>query len=127
MNRRPEGPGEPGIEGVPSRRRFPRIRSENPVLVRKLDDENVGAFGSTQVLGLGGCVFESDEVFDAGTLLRMSISVSGRALYIVARVAYATAHGSRAEIGVEFLDADAEDLAIIQDLVGRRPVEKGGE
>ena len=44
-------------ESQPHQRRFPRIRSENPILVKKVDDETVGAFSKTQEVGLGGCMF----------------------------------------------------------------------
>lgn len=103
-------------EGSPDQRRFPRIRSENPFLVRKLDDETVGAFGKTGDMGLGGCMFVSEEAFGPGTLLGIAISVRGRAIQVVARVAYLRPQGSRFEIGVEFLHVDPSERSIIEHL-----------
>ena len=104
-------------EAGPDQRRFPRIRSENPFLVKKLDDERVGAFGKTRVMGTGGCMFVSEEAFAPGTLLAMAISVPGRAIQVVARVAYLQPRGSLFETGVEFLQVDLADRGLLQDLL----------
>ena len=103
--------------GSPDQRRFPRIRSENTVLVRRLDDETVGAFGRTQVLGLGGCMFVSGEVFEPGALLGIAISVQGRAIQAVARVAYVLNQGTPFEIGVEFVQVDPAERGVLEHLL----------
>jgi hypothetical protein len=103
-------------ESGPHQRRFPRIRSENSFLVKKLDDETVGTFGKTSVLGIGGCMFVSEEKFGPGTLLGIAISVQGRVIQVVARVAYMRPQGSRFETGVEFLQVDPGDRSLIEDL-----------
>jgi hypothetical protein len=103
-------------KGSPDQRRFPRICSENPFLVRKLDDEAIGAFGKTREMGLGGCKFVSEEAFGPGTLLGMAISVQGQAIQVVARVAYLLPQGSQFEIGVEFLHVDPSERSVIEHL-----------
>ena len=103
-------------EVSPDQRRFPRIRSENPFLVKKLDDETVGAFGKTGEMGLGGCMFVSEQAFGPGTLLGIAISVQGQVIQVVARVAHLRPQGSQFEIGVEFLLVDPSERRIIERL-----------
>ena len=105
----------------PDQRRFPRIRSENPFLVRRLDDETVGAFGRTQVVGLGGCMFVSGEVFAPGTLLGMAISVRGHVIQVVVRVASVLPLGPQFEIGVEFLQVDPAERGVLGHLFDDSP------
>ncbi len=97
-------------------RRFPRIPSENPVFVKKLDDENVGAFGKTQEVGLGGCMFTNDEVLGPGSVLMMFISVQGRVLEAKVRVVYERPKGDKFEVGVEFLEMDPVEKNVLERL-----------
>jgi hypothetical protein len=117
MGHRLHGGSETNLtESGLDQRRFPRIRSGNSFPVKRLDDETIGAFGKTRVIGIGGCMFVSEEEFGPGTLLGMAISVQGRAIQVVARVAYLRPQGSRFETGVEFLQADPWDRGLIEDL-----------
>jgi len=84
--------------------------------VKTLDDENVGAFGKTHEMGLGGCKFVSEIAFSFGTLLEMSISVQGKVIQVVARVAYLRPKGSQFEVGVEFVHVDPSERSVIEHL-----------
>lgn len=100
----------------PNQRRFPRVRSENPILVKKLDDDTVGAFSKTQEVGLGGCMFVNTESLGPGSLLGMFISVQGRVIEATARVVYERPHGEQFEVGVEFLKLDPVERTVLERL-----------
>jgi hypothetical protein len=103
-------------ETYANQRRFPRIPSENPVFVKKLQDDTVGAFSKTREVGLGGCMFISDEAWGSGTLLNMFISVQGRVLEAKARVVYERPHGPQFDMGVEFIEIDPVERVVLERL-----------
>jgi hypothetical protein len=85
------------------RRKFPRIPSENPVLVNRLGEDALEAVTKTRVVGLGGCMFASPESFGPGALLQILVTVEGAVVDCLARVVYELDRDSHYEIGVEFL------------------------
>lgn len=100
----------------PTQRRFPRVRSENPVLVKRLDNERVGSFSKTQEVGLGGCMFLNDEALGPGSSLEFFVSVQGRVIEAKARVVYEHPVGSQFEVGVEFTEIDPVDRTVLERL-----------
>jgi len=101
-----------------NKRRFPRIPSENPVLVKKLYDQKVSSITKTQVVGMGGCMFESDKPLGVGSLLTLMIAVHERFVKAKARVVYENPKTEdKFEIGVEFLEVDSMDRIIIEALL----------
>jgi len=108
-------------EAFTNQRRFPRMPSEHPILVKKLDDETVGAFGKTRQVGLGGCMFLNDESLGTGSLLGMFISVQGRVIEATAKVVYERPHGAQFEVGVEFLEIDPVERTVIERLFEAAP------
>lgn len=103
-------------EIYPNQRRFPRVRSENPVLVKKLNDESIGAFSKTLEVGLGGCMFLNDEALGPGSLLEFFISVQGRVIEAKARVIYERPMGNQYEVGVEFTEIDPVERTVLERL-----------
>ena len=103
-------------ETYPNQRRFPRVRSENPVLVKKLNDESIGAFSKTREVGLGGCMFLNDEALGPGSLLDFFISVQGRVIEAKARVVYEHPMGKQYEVGVEFTEIDPVERVALERL-----------
>lgn len=104
-----------------SKRRFPRIPSENALLVRKLGPEAVEGFAKTQVVGLGGCMFVSDGPVGVGAYLDLLISVRGRVVKALGRVVYETAKpepDAEVEVGVEFVKITPHDQQVIESLFG---------
>ena len=59
-------------------------------------------------------MFVSDEVFDLGTLPGMAISVQGRAIQVLVRVAHVRTQGTQFEIGVEFLQVEPADRNVVE-------------
>jgi hypothetical protein len=96
-------------------RRFPRLSSENAVLVKVRSHEPVEGFAKTRVLGLGGCMFMNDEPIGQGAHLDMLISVRGRVAKTVGRVVYEIPRADQEiEVGVEFVGLSAHDRGVIE-------------
>ena len=99
------------------RRRFPRVPSENAVMVTKLSEDRLEGFTKTRVMGLGGCLLVSDERLGVGSLLEILISVRGRVAKSVGRVVYEIPKADKeVEVGVEFVDIDEPDREVIEGL-----------
>jgi c-di-GMP-binding flagellar brake protein YcgR len=96
-------------ESNEKRRRFPRIASENVVLVRDGAAADAERLGKTRALGLGGCSFVTDHPPRIGAFIELLLSLGGRVVTTRSRVIYEIASGDRREIGVEFLEIDRAD------------------
>jgi hypothetical protein len=103
-------------------RRFPRIRTENPVHVRKIGDEGREECAKTSTLGLGGCMFIAAEPLGGESIVDLLISVRpkrviearGRVIY---EVPHETVPGAQAfEVGVEFLSISEPDRLALEEL-----------
>lgn len=104
-------------ERTHTERRFPRIPSRNSVLVTQLDGFAEG-FAKTEVVGLGGLCFVSDESLGVDSILELFIAVNSSVAKAVCRVAYERrADGGKVEIGVEFLKIGEPDLALLGTLL----------
>jgi hypothetical protein len=99
-----------------SRRRFPRVPSNYAVLVRRIGDEDVEAFGKTRTVGAGGCMFSHDGPLGDGSLLHLLIKVRGEVVGADARVAWERQVDGRWEIGVEFVRVDDAGEARLQQM-----------
>ena len=99
------------------KRRFPRIPSENAILVKREGVPEVEGFSKTRVVGLGGCMFTSDEPFGVGSIVEILISVRGRIAKTLGRVVYERpVRDLQVEVGVEFLGISSPDREVIQTL-----------
>ena len=106
-------------------RRFPRVRSEHPALVRLLGGEPLEEFARTRVVGIGGCMFLADEPLGYGSLLEVLISLEGRVVRTDARVVYEIPRQDlRHEVGVEFLRVSNGDRALLASLVARKAAQE---
>lgn len=105
------------MENPEKRRRYPRIPSKNSVLVKKLGDAVVEGFATTQVVGLGGCMFTSAEPLGEGTFLDLLISIRGTVAKALAKVVYENPLPEDGyEVGVEFVlisDLDRRLLEVL--------------
>ncbi len=98
-------------------RRFPRISTENAVLVNRLGDDEINGLARTSVMGAGGCSFISSDTQDVHNLLKLLISIRHEVVEVRARVVFVKkVEGGRFEIGVEFLDIKERDQAKIKAL-----------
>ncbi|MBI5441268.1 MAG: PilZ domain-containing protein [Deltaproteobacteria bacterium] len=99
------------------RRRYARIASQNPILVRKLGDCEPDGFARTQVMGLGGCMFVSAISWGVGTFVEMLLSVRGKLAKLQARIVYEQPREDLTfEIGVEFVEIPSLDRNVIENL-----------
>ena len=96
-------------------RRFPRINSENVVLVKKVASDSAEGFVKTRVLGVGGCMFVCDEPIGVGSQVELLISVVCRVVRAVGRVVYEIPRAPRSiEVGIEFLELADADREVIE-------------
>lgn len=103
-------------------RRYPRIPVRNTVLVTQREGDFVDQLGRTRTVGLGGCGFISTQSLGVGSILELMISMRPSVIKAQARVVYEIPRdGEGIEVGVEFLDLDEEDRALLQGLVGEAP------
>lgn len=112
--RKRKDPSEP----KPAGRRFPRIRSENSVVLRKLGANPRGELAVTKVVGLGGCSFLHPTAQGVGATLFLAILVGDELGEAKVRVAYERPQADGTyEIGVEFLEIADRDRALLAGLV----------
>ncbi len=105
-------------------RRFPRIPSENAVMVERLSGEWEGAFTKTNVVGLGGCSFTHGEPLGERSSLSLLISVHGRVITTKAHVVYENAKDDGTYlIGVEFEEISPLDRHVIEKLLEKEQAE----
>jgi c-di-GMP-binding flagellar brake protein YcgR len=107
------------------KRRFPRIPAKNTVLVTKLDGQSHEEFAKTKSLGLGGCMFTSDQCFGEETVLEMLITIGLDVIKTKVKVVYERQSENDEkvfEIGVEFVDIRERDQKTIERmLIADRP------
>lgn len=98
-------------------RRFPRISTENAVMVNRLGEDEIADLGCTSTIGAGGCSFISSEIQEVHNLLKLLISIRREVVEVRARVVFINkVEGGRFEIGVEFLDIKECDQSKIDAL-----------
>ena len=105
------------MEDQAKRRRYPRIPSENAVLVKLLGSEVSEGFAKTTSVGLGGCMFLNADTIGVGAYLDLLISVRGTVAKAMAKVVYEIpVDDDGYQVGVEFIqisDADRRLLEIL--------------
>lgn len=110
------------------RRKFPRIPSQNAVLVKQLGGKEVEGFAKTSVVGLGGCMFMCDEAFGQGAYLDLYIAIKKTVVKALSKVAYERRQeDSRFEIGVEFIQINETDRRLIETLWADSPDLRHGD
>lgn len=102
-------------------RRFPRMRCEHPIRVKLLGSQPSVEFGTTRVIGLGGCMFTSDRSIGYRSLLELQIPMPGGMVSADGRVAYEIRkREGEFEVGVEFLRLSQAHRARIRSLFPER-------
>lgn len=103
-------------------RRFPRIRSENTMLVSSVDGRALDQFGFTHTIGLGGCGFAYSEALATGAAVELMVAVRPAAIMISARVVYCNAVEEMWDVGVEFVDLGPVEREVLARLVASKAV-----
>lgn len=109
------------VQRVSRKRRFPRIQIVAPVLVKRAGEETTGEMTRVKVLGLGGCMFESNRPWGVGSELALLITLVGGTVRSQARVVYEVDHERGLEVGVEFLHVDPYDRPFLEAAVPSPP------
>src|SRR5580765_8718 len=98
------------MQGHLRKRRFPRLRVDQPIFLEVLDERGPQAFARTRTIGEGGCSFKSPYGIGYLSLMKLSISLVGRVVTADCRAVYQVPEGDGAfEVGVEFLRVSNED------------------
>lgn len=106
-------------------RRFSRIPAHCAVLIRFQGGLEPQRFGSTRVVGLGGCSFLHPHAIAADTRLRLDIAVGSKVVEAEARVAYSRpSEGHLHEVGVEFLNLEERDRALLASVFAKAEAER---
>ena len=109
------------VEGHLRKRRFARLRVEQPVFVEVLEERGTQGFSRTRSIGEGGCSFKSPHDIGYLSLMKVSISLSGRVVSADGRAVYQLPQGDGSyEVGIEFLRVSSEDRLHIKQLVSSR-------
>jgi hypothetical protein len=104
-------------EEFKKQRRYPRIRSEYPALVKRLDPELFTGLATARVMSLGGCMVEHEGPLGDGTPVELRFSVAGRIISARGIVASERkAQGNTYEVGVEFFSIPLPDLELLQQI-----------
>ena len=107
------------LQSISLKRRYPRLSYVTPMLVKRVGAPSSGEeqITRTQVLGLGGCMFHSGRALGVNSMLAVLITVGGRVLRAKARVAWERRVREEIEVGVEFLNLDPLDRALLESVV----------
>ncbi len=98
-------------------RRFPRIPSENTVLVKRAGEGAEEGFAKTTVMGLGGCSFVTDTALDPEERVEVYIAVSGKVVVALGRVVWTAPRlDGRLDVGIEFQEITEEDRRVVEAL-----------
>jgi hypothetical protein len=101
-----------------STRRFPRVPSENVVLLQRLERGSEEELAKTGVIGLGGCMVVSRSALGSGSLVALAISVAGHVIKTEARVVWEHKQGPREyHAGLEFLRLFPGDRLLLNKLL----------
>lgn len=105
------------------KRKFPRVKTEYPALVKRVDPEEFAGLGTARVLGLGGCMVEQEGSVGEGNPVEVRFSAAGRIIVARGVVVYENPvpDSKRVEIGIEFLAVPREDLEILQKIIHPAP------
>ena len=99
-------------------RRFPRIPSEHTALITTIAGGAEG-FARTNSVSVGGCGVVTREPIGPGIAVEILLTIEGRVVQIFGRTVYARPlEDGLNEIGVEFLDVMAEDVALLESVLG---------
>jgi hypothetical protein len=117
-----EGARCPMAESPGDQRKFSRIPAHCAVLIRFQGGIEPQRFGSTRVVGMGGCCFLHPHAIAPDTRLRLDIAVGDKVVEAEARVAYSRpSEGHLFEVGVEFVDLNEHDRALLSSVFARNP------
>jgi len=85
------------------RRRFPRIKTDQLVLVKKVEDEPEKAVARTVDVGLGGCRFVNDYRMGKDSVISLAIILENSFIEVVGKILYELPRDDgKYDVGVEF-------------------------
>lgn len=100
------------------RRKYPRIGTDQVISFSQVEARDL--LGVSKNVSAGGIRFEAVGCeINLGDVLRITFNVDDRTVVAVGRVAWATETDPiTTDVGIEFVDIDAQALAVLEDLPG---------
>src|SRR4051794_5913219 len=110
------------LSGHLRKRRYPRLKADQPVFVEVLEERAPQGFSRTHTIGEGGCSFNSPHGIGYLSLMKVSIALEGKVVVADGRAVYQVPQNDGSyEVGVEFLRVPSEDRIHIRQLVAGSP------
>ncbi len=104
----------------PSRRRFPRIPSDNLVLINTVGGAEAEQLARTRNVSLGGCMVSVRQRLGVGTMVQVLIKVDDQVVDSLGRVVYERPRRSGDnDVGIEFLYLSDPDQRRLRALLER--------
>jgi hypothetical protein len=95
-------------ELTPTRRQYPRIPSENVVLIHRIGPAEQTGKGTARQLGLGGLMISSVEPLGVDSFLRLRITIDADVVEATGRVVWEKpADDGSYDVGVAFISIDS--------------------
>ena len=113
------GRGVETTQSSKATRRFPRVPSQQPVLVKLRRATDPGEVNHLVTVSLGGCMFLFDRPLRPNAPLELAILVGRRIAHAGARVVYQSRRRDGLyETGAEFTETAPRDLEVLGLLIG---------
>ncbi len=95
-------------EPTPSRRQYPRIPSENVVMIHRIGPVEQAEMATARQIGLGGLMISSVEPLGVDSFLRLTITIEHEVVEATGRVVWEKpgADGTY-DVGVAFISIDS--------------------
>ena len=110
------------LTGHLRKRRYPRLKVDQPLFVEVLEERGPQGFSRTRTIGEGGCSFTSPHGIGYLSLMKLSIALEGKVVVADGRAVYQVPQNDGSfEVGVEFLRVSSEDRLHIRQLIAETP------
>jgi hypothetical protein len=95
-------------ELTPTRRQYPRIPSENVVMIHRIGPAEQAEMATARQIGLGGLMISSVEPLGVDAYLRLTITIDHEVVEATGRVVWEKPCGDGAfDVGVAFVSIDS--------------------
>ncbi|PLX42455.1 MAG: hypothetical protein C0609_09480 [Deltaproteobacteria bacterium] len=103
-----------------AKRRFQRIRTDAEAKISAPIMGGVPERARVGELGLGGCLFYTEEKIGVGRMFMLYLNLNGREVSAVVKVLYDYVNDEgKVCSGAEFLDVEDEDLAVLSGFIDK--------
>jgi len=90
-----------------SRRQYPRISSENVVMIHRIGPVEQAEMATARQIGLGGLMISSVESLGVDSYLRLTITIDNEVVEATGRVVWERPADGAFDVGVAFVSIDS--------------------